>query len=170
MPCLNSSGNVASDASCTPRARKPFHVNATVTQRCSCWTDSLACAADCAFSRMAASQALPPAAFPNDRNSYRPVRAGVRVRRMCWMSSSSSMTLLSESLHLVEHLPKSRFQPECLLDFVGADVRILAIFEKARALVLAYEFNEGGSIRLPVFREAFEILEDGVHTRRGKNC
>src|SRR5262249_2660907 len=31
-----------------------------------------------------------PAEFPNDRNSYRPVRAGVRVRRMCWMSSSSS--------------------------------------------------------------------------------
>ena len=33
MPCRNSSGNVASDASSTPSARRPFQVKATVTQR-----------------------------------------------------------------------------------------------------------------------------------------
>src|SRR5262249_489761 len=69
----------------------------------------------------------------------------------------------SGSLHLVEHLPERRFQLERLLDLVGADIRILAVLEKARTLVLADEFDEGGSIRLPVFRKAFEILEDGVH-------
>ena len=35
MPCLNSSGNVASEASSTPSARRPFQVKATVTQRLS---------------------------------------------------------------------------------------------------------------------------------------
>ena len=33
MPCLNSSGNVAREASSTPSARRPFQVKATVTQR-----------------------------------------------------------------------------------------------------------------------------------------
>ena len=33
IPCLNSSGNVASEASSTPSARNPFQVKATVTQR-----------------------------------------------------------------------------------------------------------------------------------------
>src|SRR5262245_38873440 len=53
---------------------------------------------------------------------------------------------LRGSLHLVEHLSERCFQLERLLDFVGADVRILAIFEKARAMMLADEFDEGGSI------------------------
>ena len=44
MPCRNSSGNVASDASSTPSARSPFQVKATVTQRLSggCASDSAA--------------------------------------------------------------------------------------------------------------------------------
>ena len=71
MPCLNSSGNVASEASSTPSARRPFQVNATVTQRLSFSTEARTSAADCTVSRIAASQARPPAALRNDRNSYR---------------------------------------------------------------------------------------------------
>src|SRR5207302_2055354 len=59
-------------------------------------------------------------------------------------------------------------QPECLLDFVGAHIRILAVLKKARTVVVADELDEGGSIRLPVLREAFEILKDGVQARGGK--
>ena len=91
MPCLNSSGKVASESSSTPSARRPFQVKATVTQRLSVSTEAMTSAADCAFSRIADSQARPPAALRNERNSYRPVSAGVRVSRMCWMSSFSSM-------------------------------------------------------------------------------
>ena len=35
MPCLNSSGKDASEASSSPSARRPFHVKAAVTQRLS---------------------------------------------------------------------------------------------------------------------------------------
>ncbi len=74
---------VASEPSSTPSARRPFQVKATVTQRLSVSTEAMTSAADCAFSRIADSQALPPAALRNERNSYRPVSAGVRVSRMC---------------------------------------------------------------------------------------
>ena len=40
MPCLNSSGNVPSDAAPTPSARKPFQVKPTVTQRLSSSTEA----------------------------------------------------------------------------------------------------------------------------------
>ena len=52
MPCLNSSGNVASDVSSTPRALRPFQVNATVTQRLSSSTESRTSAADCTVLRI----------------------------------------------------------------------------------------------------------------------
>ena len=59
IPCRNSSGNVASDASSTPSARNPFQVNATDTQRFSRLTVSVTTLADGIFSRMASSQARP---------------------------------------------------------------------------------------------------------------
>ena len=62
IPCLNSSGNVASEASSTPSARNPFQVKATVTQRFSLSTEARIAAADCTFSKMAASHLRPPAA------------------------------------------------------------------------------------------------------------
>src|SRR4051794_40237853 len=43
------------------------------------------------------------------------------------------------SLHLVEHDLEGRFELECLLDLVGADVRILAVFQEARALMRSHE-------------------------------
>ena len=59
------------------------------------------------------------------------------------MSSNSSMSLASvDSLHLVEHVGEGRLELERLLDLVGADVRILAVFQEARALVLANELDE----------------------------
>src|SRR3954452_3386933 len=54
------------------------------------------------------------------------------------------------SLHLVQHSGKRRLQTERLLDFVSAHVGVLAVFKEARALVLAHELNERGSISLPV--------------------
>ena len=69
IPCRNSSGNVDSEASSTPSARRPFQVNATVTHRLSLWIDAFTAATDCTFSIMAVSQARPPAALRNVRNS-----------------------------------------------------------------------------------------------------
>ena len=92
MPCLNSSGKVASDVSSTPSALRPFQVNASVTQRLSLSTEARTSAADCTVLRSSLSHALPPEALRNDINSYRPVSAGVRVSKMCWISSNSSMT------------------------------------------------------------------------------
>src|SRR5712671_5922317 len=48
------------------------------------------------------------------------------------------------------------------LDFIGTDIRIFAILQKARALVLVHELDERRYIRLPVRRKSFEIFEDGV--------
>ena len=79
------------------------------------------------------------------------------------MSSNSSMVEpLAASLHLVEHGRERRLQLQRLLDLVGADVRVLAVLQEARALVLAHELDEGRRVRLPVLREALEVLEDGV--------
>src|SRR6185369_16682690 len=160
MPCLNSSGNVASEASSTPSARRPFQVNATVTQRLSLSTEVLTSAADCTLSRMPASQARPPAGFRKVRNSYRPVRAGVRVSRLCWISSNSSITLSPDPLlHLVEHVGEGSLDLEGLLDFVGAHIRIFPVFQETRALVLAYELDECRSIRLPVLGKPLEVFK-----------
>ena len=69
MPSRNSSGNVASAASSTPSARRPFQVKATVIQRFSFSTDSRMVFAEWTLSRMAASHARPPAGSLNERNS-----------------------------------------------------------------------------------------------------
>ena len=69
MPCLNSSGNVASDASSTPSARSPCQVNATVTQRRSLSTVARASAAECTFSSIPDSHLRAPSASLKDRNS-----------------------------------------------------------------------------------------------------
>jgi hypothetical protein len=65
-----------------------------------------------------------------------------------------------KSLHLVEHGRERGLQFERLLDLVGANVRILAVFEETRALMFANERHEGRRIGLPVLRESFEIFED----------
>jgi hypothetical protein len=69
MPCRNSSGNVESEASLRPSARKPFQVKATVTHRLSFSTEDRTCAPDCTFSRTAPTQARPAAALRKVRNS-----------------------------------------------------------------------------------------------------
>ena len=55
---------------------------------------------------------------------------------------------------------EGRLELERLLDLVGAHIRVLAVFQEARALVLADELDERRSIRLPVLGEALEVLED----------
>src|SRR4029077_10063114 len=79
---------------------------------------------------------------------------------MCWMSSLSSMARPRWSLHLVKHARESRFELECLLDFVGTGIRILAVFEEARALMFTNELDERWCIRLPVRRKALEVFKD----------
>lgn len=69
MPSRNASGNVASESSGTPRARRPFQVNATVTQRSAESMEACTSAADCTSSVSAASQARPPAGVSKVRNS-----------------------------------------------------------------------------------------------------
>ena len=70
------------------------------------------------------------------------------------------------SLHLIEHRRERALEGERLLDFRGADVRIFTVFEEAGALVFADERDEGLSVRLPIRRKSFELLEDGVDARR----
>src|SRR5215204_4945107 len=66
-------------------------------------------------------------------------------------------------LQLVEHLRKRALHLEGLLDLVGAEEGVLRIFHEARALVLPDEPDERLRVGLPVFGEAFKVLEDGVH-------
>src|ERR1700754_4607397 len=99
--------------------------------------------------------------------------AGVRVSKMCWMSSSSSTATgfrrcivqrpqaESTSLHLIEHGRERRLQPERLLDLVGCDIRVLAVLEEARDLVIADELDEALRVLSPILRETLEIGENG---------
>src|SRR5262250_2095542 len=66
------------------------------------------------------------------------------------------------SLQLIQHLGKGALDSQRLLDLVGRDVRILAVFDDTRTLMLADEPDEGLRVRLPVRRETLEILEDRV--------
>src|SRR5262245_14933459 len=93
-------------------------------------------------------------------------RPGVALRgTWSWLYVRAVFLLMTAhpfSLQLVEHFGQGALDPQRLLDLVGSDVRILAVFDDARALVLADELDEGVGIRLPVHREPFEILENGV--------
>ena len=83
MPCLNSSGNEASEASSNPIARSPFHVKAAVTQRLSSSIPARIDAAEWILSLIADTHARPLAPSRNERNSYRAVSAGARVSSRC---------------------------------------------------------------------------------------
>src|SRR6478609_7248442 len=85
---------------------------------------------------------------------------------MCWISSRSSIAW--PLLHLIEHGRERGLQFERLLDLVGANKRILAVFEEARTLMLAHKCHEGCRIGLPVLWESFEILEDCRNARGGE--
>src|SRR6478672_947782 len=166
MPCLNSSGNVASESSSKPSARRPFQVKATLTQRLSISVEARTSAADCTFGSSADSQARPPAALRNERNSYRPVSAGTRVSRMDWMSSNSSMVRpIAKSLHLVEHGREGCLEFQGFLDLVGTHEGVFAIFKEARALMLSDKVDECRSVCLPILWKSLQIFEDGAETR-----
>src|SRR5215218_9003521 len=99
-------------------------------------------------------------------------RPGVYARGTCdWLydralppsvltTDSFSTRLL---LQLVEHLRKRALHLESLLDLVGAEIRVLPILQEARALVVPHEPDERLRVGLPVLRETFQVLEDGVH-------
>src|SRR5262245_50019597 len=169
MPCLNSSGKLARDVSSSPSARNPFHVKATVTHRALAATDECTSAADCTLSRRPVSHARPDSASRNETKMYSPLSAGVRVSRMCWMSSNSSMSTMA-LLHLVEHDLERILESQRLLDLLGAHIRVLGVLKKTRTLVLPNELNECWSVRLPIFWEAFEVLEHGVDAVFREQC
>ena len=58
-------------------------------------------------------------------------------------------------------LTHSLVQCRRLLDFGSRYVRVLAAFEEARTLLLAYELDERWRVRLPVSGEPFKLLEYG---------
>src|SRR5688572_21742673 len=63
-------------------------------------------------------------------------------------------------------LPKRLLQREGLFDLRGRHVGILAVLEKARALMLAHEVDERRCVRLPVNGKPFELLEDRIDPSR----
>src|SRR5262249_43174592 len=71
----------------------------------------------------------------------------------------------SRSLHLVERFRECLLQPERFFDLIGCHVRILSVFQEARALVIANKLNERRHVRLPVRWKSFEVLKDRVYTR-----
>src|SRR5438874_9211004 len=64
-------------------------------------------------------------------------------------------------LHLVQHAGEGGLQLESFLDLVCTHVRIFSVFQKTRALMVAYELDERRGIRLPVLREPLEVFKDG---------
>src|SRR5262245_49737030 len=84
---------------------------------------------------------------------------------MYWMSLSSSM-FGTALLHLIEHRAEGCLQRQCLLDLVGAHVRVFAVLHETRALVLAGELDEGRRVGLPVLRKALEVFEYGIDAER----
>ena len=80
------------------------------------------------------------------------------------MSSNSSRVVL----HLVEHVGEGRLQPQRLLDLIGRHVRVLAVLQEARDLVLADELDERLRVLLPILGEPFEIGEDGRDAGRAE--
>src|SRR5215471_11281097 len=162
MPSRKSSGKVASEPSSTPSARSPFHVNAIVTQRWSDWPAPAILAPVPTLSMRPDSHARPWAGSRNVTNPYRAARAGGRVSRKCWMSSSSSVTLSTDrSLHLIEHGGERRLQLQSFLDLVGAHVGILTVLQEARTLVFPEELDDAVRVGLPVLRPALEVHEYG---------
>src|SRR4051794_25812699 len=79
--------------------------------------------------------------------------------------ASESMASLVVLLHLVKHVREGLLHFQGLLDLDRGDIRVLPIFEEARALVLAEKRNEGRDVRFPVYWKALELLEDRVDAR-----
>src|SRR5262245_28217045 len=105
---------------------------------------------------------------------------------MYWMSSNSSIDtsdavggpnyctqqarMPRPSLHLIEHHGQRCFHLKGLLYLISTHKRILAIFQKTWALMLADEFYECWSVRLPIRREALQVFEHGVDTGFLEKC
>lgn len=67
------------------------------------------------------------------------------------------------SLQLIKHFRKSTLDLQSLLDLIGADEGILAIFQEARALMFADKSDEALRIGLPIHREALKVFKNGPH-------
>src|SRR5688572_1524040 len=81
--------------------------------------------------------------------------AGCRPARACW-------PWVLPLLHLVEHGRERVLELQRLLDFVRAHIRVLAVLEKARPVVIADELDERGRVRLPVLGKPLQVFEDRI--------
>ena len=128
MPCRNSSGNVASDASSTPSARNPFQVNATDTHFFQVdGTGDRLCRRH--LSRMACEPSAPLSGLLKRKKFISPGQCRhacqqdvldiVELEHQCSQSGERSMTLSASrkpsigrrdlSLHLVKHCRQGAF-------------------------------------------------------------
>src|SRR6267142_3977750 len=73
-------------------------------------------------------------------------------------------------LQLIQHFRKCVLDLQSLLYFIRAEVGILSVFQKARALVITDEPDEGLGVGLPIHREAFEVFEDCTHAGSAEEC
>src|SRR5437867_1831788 len=74
------------------------------------------------------------------------------------------------SLQLIKHLRKRVLDRQGFLYFVGAEKRILAVFQEAWTLVVANELDEPFRIGLPVHGKALEIFKNGADAGRAEKC
>src|SRR5580704_3843671 len=98
------------------------------------------------------------------RSARRELVCASRESAECRSIPTCHAILTCVSLHLVEDVGELSLDAQRFLDLVGAHKGVLAILEEAWALMVADEFDEGGSVGLPVLREAFKVFEDGVQT------
>src|SRR5262249_30033329 len=68
-------------------------------------------------------------------------------------------------LHQVEHIAERFSEFQRFLDFVGRDIWIFAILEKAMALMFPEKFVNSWRICFPVFRESFKVFKNSVNPR-----
>ena len=122
MPWRNSSGKVARDSSGTPSARKPFHVNASVTHRLVLSIEACAVGGGFDHGDQLGQPRPTPRRVAERQELVAPGHRGcagqqdvldiveLKHQRAAWCGS----------LHLVEHVGERRFEPQGLLDLVGA--------------------------------------------------
>jgi hypothetical protein len=79
------------------------------------------------------------------------------VLNVIWLKHGASF---GSSLHLIEHVRKSRLELKGFLDFVGGHVRVFAVFKEARVVVLTDELDERRGVRFPIVWKPLEVFKD----------
>jgi hypothetical protein len=61
-------------------------------------------------------------------------------------------------LHLVEHVGERGLEPQRRLDLIGRDVRVLAVLQEARNMMVTDVLDERGGIFFPVLAESSRLV------------